>query len=104
MARYTVTFKSEYAQEELEDRVAKYLLDKKFRKAIYKDEEGVYKLGSGFWTAPKFVKYSVEGNEVTLEAWIKAFAIFGESGVTGFVGMVPKRQLKKLVDTIEEII
>ena len=57
MARYEVRFTSKFEGNELEEIVKKYLLDKKFRKAIYKEEDGVYKLGSGMMTLQKFQSF-----------------------------------------------
>ncbi len=66
--------------------------------------EIVWKKGVGMMTAPQFVKLIYGGGKVHIEAWLK-YAILpgvyaGEMGLDGFMGALPKANLKKRVDTL----
>lgn len=65
-----------------------------------KDGEEYYQNGVGALVAPKFIAYSFNGNELTLEGWVRNFAVGGESSLSGFVGAMPKKQCKKVMDNI----
>lgn len=64
------------------------------------NDESYYQNGSGFLAAPKFIAYSFNGNELTLEAWVRNFVIGGESSLDGFVGIIPKKNCQKVFDAI----
>ncbi|WP_458404764.1 hypothetical protein [Methanobrevibacter sp.] len=68
-----------------------------------KDNNGeeVYQCGIGFFTAPKFIKYSFNGNVVTLEGWVRAFAFGGESELKGFMASMPKKSCRKTLEDIQ---
>ena len=66
------------------------------------DGEEYYKCGVGFFTAPKFIKYTFDGNKLTLEGWVRAFAFGGESDLNGFLYAVPKRSCKKTLVDIQD--
>ena len=66
-----------------------------------KDGEEFYQCGVGALTAPKFIKYTFNGNQLTLEGWVRAFAFGGESELKGFMAGVPKRSCRKTLDDIQ---
>lgn len=63
--------------------------------------EEFYQCGVGFLVAPKFIKYTFNGNDLRLEGWVRAFAFGGESELKGFLGGVPKRSCRKTLDEIQ---
>lgn len=66
-----------------------------------KNGEEFYKNGVGVLVAPKFIKYTIDGNKITLEGWVRNFVIMGESSLDGFVGGYPKKSCKKVLQEIE---
>ena len=66
-----------------------------------KNGEQFYQNGVGLIVAPKFIKYYIEGDIITLEAWVRNFAFGGESSLDGFVGSLPKKQVKDLLNIIQ---
>lgn len=72
-----------------------------------KKGEVVWQYGTGFLTAPQFIKYKYENGLLTIEAWLK-FPILpgvflGEMGLTGFYGAIPKSNLRKKVDQLVQL-
>ena len=65
------------------------------------DGEEFYQCGVGFLTAPKFIKYTFNGDILTLEGWVRAFAFGGESELKGFLAGVPKKSCRKTLDDIQ---
>lgn len=63
--------------------------------------EEFYQCGVGALTAPKFIKYTFNGNQLILEGWVRAFAFGGESELKGFLASVPKKSCKKTLDDIQ---
>lgn len=66
--------------------------------------QNVFKKGMGILTGPQYVSFSHFGNRLRIEAWLK-FALLpglylGEMGLDGFVGIVPKTQLKERVNRL----
>ena len=66
-----------------------------------KNGEEYYQCGVGILTAPKFIKYSFDGNNLRLEGWVRAFAFGGESDLNGFLAAVPKKSCKKTLEDIQ---
>lgn len=89
-----------------EERLREILAAKGFT-AVQYGEETVYKLGSGFWTARKFIRYSVFEDKIVLGAWVSIG--MGDRPNTElpldnrFTASLPKKQLKKIVDDIVAI-
>lgn len=71
-----------------------------FRPVNYKGET-VWKKGVGFLTAPSFISFRYSQGNIHLEAWIKSF---GEHGLDGFYGAVPKKALKNRVDALMSLL
>lgn len=67
-----------------------------FRPAVYKGES-VWKKGTGFVTAPQYIKLQYGQGNIHIEAWIKSF---GEHGLDGFYGAIPKSELNSRVHTL----
>ncbi len=67
---------------------------------ILKNNEYIWKRG-GFWTAGKYIKIEFANpNTIVVSAWIKPFG-FGEMQIdNSFVGVVPKQQLKSVLDQL----
>lgn len=69
-------------------------------------EETVYKLGNGFWTARKFIRYSVFEEKIVLGAWISIG--MGNKPNTEYpldnrlTGSFPKKKLKRIVEDIAD--
>lgn len=90
-------------KEEIENIVQNNLSKNKYSLIKYGDED-VYKLGNGIWTARKLIKYNIDDSKVVLECWISMG--IGNNPNTEleldekFVGLLPKRQLKSVVDNI----
>ena len=66
-----------------------------------KNGEIFYQNGVGFLVAPKFIKYTFNGEVLTLEGWVKPFAFAGESELSGVIGALPKKSCKKVMDEIQ---
>lgn len=90
--------------EEVDEFLKDYLRKNKFILINYVNDEKVYQLGNGLWTARKYLTYYFEGTKLILESWISMS--FGK-GISEeipldnkFFGKVPKNQLKKIIDEI----
>ncbi len=103
MARYQNSFVSSKSPEEIQQVLTKFCEMEGFKFVTYKGEQ-VYKKGSGIMTAPQFVKVSVNGNQIFLEAWLKSALLpgvyVGEMGLDGFAAAVPKSMLKTRVERL----
>jgi len=98
------TFKAQYAGDA---NAAKASAEAVAKAAGYslKDYYGeqVWKKGSGFWTAMKFMKFEYDANEMTIQGWVQAGlgSVGGsEMDLDGFVAAVPKSGLKKLINKV----
>ncbi len=63
----------------------------------------VYKLGIGMAQAMQFAQVFYNPNEIVIHGWICAglgSATMGEMDLNGFVGMMPKKALKKRIDKL----
>lgn len=99
MSRTVIQLKCENPSES--EKVIKKILSSYNYELKRNDDEEYYKCGAGFLTAPKFIKYTFNGNDLTLEGWVRAFAFGGESELKGFVAGVPKRSCRKTLDDIQ---
>lgn len=62
--------------------------------------ENVWKKG-GFWTAGKYFRLDIANpNLVVLSVWIDAFGLSEQPIDNGFVGAVPKGEVKKVLNQI----
>ncbi len=55
---------------------------------------------------PQFVKLTLQGTRIELEAWIRFVLLpgvyVGEMGIDGLFGLIPKKLLKKRIQQIED--
>lgn len=66
-----------------------------------------WKKGTGLATAMQYVKVEYSQNEAVLYGWIQAGvgSLAGpEMDLTGFVGVIPKKQLQKRLDKIQQAV
>lgn len=63
------------------------------------DGETVWSKGDGVMMKMQCVGAIFTGKSVVIQGWMKD-AITGESNLEGFVAMLPKKKLKKLIDEI----
>lgn len=63
------------------------------------DGETVWSKGDGVMMKMQCVGAVFTGKSVVIQGWMKD-AITGESDLEGFVAMLPKKKLKKLIDEI----
>ncbi len=108
MARYHKEFRfANGVHELLLPDIHKYLLDEGYEYREYEGEQ-VYKKGSGWVSAPTFVKIQASKTVVIIEAWIKTAILpgvyAGEHGIDGFYGAAPKGVLANRVRHIEQMI
>ena len=77
------------------------VLQKNGFKSKQKNGENYWQLGSGFWTAAKYVSIQRTGDhDLVLHAWIKPFMSAETSLDHKFAGAIPIKQLKKVMDEI----
>lgn len=97
MSRYIVDIPTSLSPEQISTIFASFAQIEKFEMVSYKGQN-VYKKGMGFVSAPQYVTFTHMGSAVRIEAWIKFTILpglyFGESGLDGFMGAIPKKQLK----------
>lgn len=108
MSRYHREFRfANGVHELLMPDIHKYLLGEGYE---YRDFDGeqVYKKGSGWVSAPTFIKLQASKTVIIIEAWIKTALLpgvyVGESGIDGFYGAAPKGILANRVRHIEQMI
>ncbi len=102
--RTTTIFNVNSSEELFETTIQNFLNEKNFKKINYVNDETVYQLGSGLWTARKYLAYHFENNTLVLESWVSTSAGkgFGEEIPLDnkFFAKVPKDQLKKIIDEL----
>ena len=73
---------------------------------IYTEYKGeyVWRKGTGWITAPQFIKVDYINGQVHIEAWLKNVLLpgvyFGEMNLKGGYGILLKKELQKSVDTL----
>ena len=102
MARTTV--KAIYNNIQESNKLIEQILLSHNYKLKEENGENVWKCGNGFWTAMKYVKIEVlENNEIEISGWIRP-ALGSEQDLSGFVGALPKNQVKKVIEEIKAAI
>lgn len=101
MSRTVIQLKCENPDES-EEIIQNILKSHKYELTDY-DGEVVYKKGIGYAVAPKYIKYTFEGNKLTLEAWVASFGspVGDEDSLDGFVAKHPKKSCRKVLDEIQ---
>ncbi len=80
--------------------IANILMSKNYQ-PIIENGERVFKCGVGFWTAMKYVKVEfAENNTVILSGWIRP-VMCGEQDLNGVFGALPKKQVLKVFQEIQ---
>ncbi len=91
-------------KEKMEQVIKDFLAKKGFALTDYVNNEQVYRLGSGVWTARKYLTYHFQENKLILESWISMSSGKGTGDEmpldNGFFAKVPKSQLKKIIDEL----
>ena len=65
--------------------------------------ETYWQQGLGIATAPKYIKVEYGAQEIVISAWVRGFGLM-ESNLSGFVGIIPKKELQGVVDRLKAII
>lgn len=89
------------SQETLEIAIMKILALDGFSPVVYNGEK-VYKKGDGFWAAEEYIKTEFLNNEITISGWVMVYG--KEKELKGFVGCIPKKDCKKSIDKILELV
>lgn len=100
MSRYIADYTINKPDDLIKFIAEDFLTKEGFRQTVYKGET-VWKKGVGAVSAPQFIKLQYGQGNVHLEAWIKSF---GEHGVTGFYGALPKSELNSRVQTLVRLL
>ncbi len=80
--------------------ITAYMQKEGFKLEIFNNET-VWKKGDGALIMARCVLVLFEPNAIVFNAFTYD-AMLGEGGLTGFVGMFPKKKLKKIVDTLAD--
>ncbi len=101
------TFEVEYMGNDAEQIIQKKLKDYGFKPFRYADED-VYRLGNGFWTARKLLKYTIIDHKIVIVAWV-AMGMGSRPNQelpldTNFLGCIPKKKLRIVVEELIEVI
>ena len=105
MARYTTTIPTQRSPERLARSIATFLTDKGFK--LIDPDENLWKLGTGWFLAPQFIRFKATPEKLWLEAWLK-FSLLpgvfvGEFGIDGVFMLIPKKMLRASVEEIERM-
>lgn len=86
----------------LTNEIASFLESKGFKLANYNGEP-VWQKGQGVMTAAQYIVIHYEPAAVIVQAFVGAFGL-SEMDLKGFVAIVSKRPLKKVVTALEEML
>lgn len=100
MSRYVAEYNVNKSDDLIKFIAEDFLTKEGFQQTVYKGEN-VWKKGIGAVTAPQFIKLEYGQGKVHLEAWIKSF---GEHGLTGFYGALPKSELNSRVQNLVRLL
>lgn len=98
------TFKVTYTNSEgLQDKLSSFLQQKGY-KNITENNERVWKCGSGFLTAMKYIKIEFsENNTLHISAWIRPI-LGNEQDLNGLLAALPKKQVMDVVKEIHSLV
>lgn len=100
MSRTRVELESKNNQKTAE--VIEDILNSSRYDLVEKNGEKYWQQGIGVTASPKFIKYYFENDKLILEAWVNNFG--KESNLDGFVGALPKKQCKSVLDKIKNAV
>ena len=107
MGRYINTYTSTKTQEQLAYIADDFFAKEGFKTYDYKGET-VFKLGSGWLSAPQFIKLNIVQNQVHIEAFLKYPVLpgvyVGEMSLKGFWGFAMKKILLNRVQNLERLL
>lgn len=70
--------------------------------------EGVWKKGTGMATAMQYMELTFTPGVLEVSAWVQAGVgsakVGKEMGLEGFVAIVPKRSLKKVIEELKKVL
>lgn len=101
------SFDVTYAGEDADLRMQQILAEKGFVQVQYGNEPA-YRLGTGFWTARKFLRYTIHEDKIIIVAWI-SMGMGNRPNVEWqlddkFVGCLPKKKLRGIVlEIVQEL-
>ena len=95
------TIQVNYTNQEDTLRSVSNLLQKRGYKNITKNNENIWKCGVGFWTAIKYIKIDIAGNNTMLvSGWIRPLG-GGEQNLEGVLCIIPKKQVQGVMHEIQ---
>lgn len=103
MARTIITVPYHCRYEDAVNIIGNLLTSKGYKLTNIATGETVWKQGTGLMTGMKFVKVEFTQSEIILSAWVSVgicSATMGEMDLNGFVGVIPKKQVQKVLDEI----
>ena len=107
MARYHSEFQFRMDPKPVFEQIHQYLMSEGYDYREYRGEL-VYKKGVGIAQGPTFLKIMAGNGMIVVEAWIKWTLVpgvyFGELGLTGMMGAIPKSILKTRVQYVEYLV
>lgn len=95
MSRTTAIIQTEHTSEKIDEIIAGFIKDTGFREMDYKGERVMKKSGVIF--VPMYLKVAKVDGGVRLEGWVRSF---GEHGLSGRVGLLPKYMLQKAINRL----
>ncbi len=80
-----------------------YILTHHGFKNKIENNENVWRWGTGFLTAPKYIRIDVpQDHVIVISAWIRPFLI-GEVQIDdSFVGIIPKEEMKSVIRVLQQ--
>jgi hypothetical protein len=103
MARYVNKIKAVFDPVGLAADIERYLVEKGFVLTDY-NGSAVWKQGNDLGVPAKYIEILFEPNAVTVSAFVTPAFGKTECDLTGFVGIVPKKALSKVVIGVEKLI
>ena len=73
-------------------------------KLINKKGENVWENGMGLLAAEKYIKVEFNENTLILSGWIKTTMPEREEDLNGMVGVIPKKQILKVIKEIQDAV
>ena len=95
----------QYTDPQIANQKAGNILSLNGYKLINENGENVWTCGMGLLAAVKYVKIEFNNdNTLTLSGWIKTTVPAEEQDLNGFVGAIPKKQVKNILKEIQSAI
>ena len=104
MARTMINIPFQDNFDRVENKTKQILINNGF-KEINRNNEIVWKKGTGFLTAMQFIKIEYNVNMVIVSAWVQmgiGNVGAGEMELSGVVAAIPKKQLMKTIQKLQQ--